>query len=790
MKFYEIPQPQSAEIDSFEQALNEYLQGNLHPTKFRAIRVPFGIYEQRKAGNFMLRIRTTAGGITPQQLETVALLAEKYGNPQIHVTTRQEVQLHDTRLEDAPSILRQLQQVGLSSRGGGGNTVRNIMASFDAGLTADEIFDVTPYAVSLTSRLIAEGDSWNFPRKFKISFSSKTEDNALAAFNDLGFIATTQEGRLGFKVYVAGGMGCRPRLSKVLHDFIDEDRVYHVCAAVKQVYLEYGNRRTKNSGRLRFLWEELGRQKFLELYQQELQKGEAAPALQPDFQSFRNIASAKPLMDLQPKPQDGHAFNIWRERFVDEQRQEGLYSIRIPLSVGDISATDAIKLSRFLSIFGENVLRLTMSQSIHLRNIPAAFLGNVFALVSELNTISHLPSHCGEIIGCTGADTCTTGVCLPQGAIPVIERYFITSGLDETRLKGLRINISGCPNSCGQHHIGDLGFYGRIARKGGKSFPAYWVTGGASLQPDTRSFTEKCGWVAAKDLPGLLVNILFHYQETTESTTSFHNYFFSDGKDHITRLCEQSNQCIPFYENDSSYYYDWGVNTLFTTADMGHGECSAGVYDMIEVSMNAIKEYRQSLTALTPPADAGLTVSKLVLNAASMLLVTRGLDPANEKSIYLTFIEHFIDKGLVNEKFTSLIHATLEKKFSFLETHSLLAVELGDDIIQLYHSMDNTLKFKCEVHTESLEREFPRSAEAAAETFKDLRGVACPMNFVKTKVELSRIREGGRLRILLDDGEPIDNVPRSVITEGHTIVSQERNDGCWSVVIEKKTGAG
>jgi sulfite reductase beta subunit-like hemoprotein/TusA-related sulfurtransferase len=788
MKFYENPPGLEAEIDAFARSLSEFLAGELHPTKFRAIRVPFGVYEQRTSGTFMIRIRATAGGITPRQLEAVALLAEQYGSPQIHVTTRQELQLHDARLQDTPEILRQLLRVGLSTRGGGGNTVRNIMASYDAGLNAKEVFDVTPHAVSLTSRLIAEGDSWNLPRKFKVSFSATAEDNALAAFNDLGFIAARRGDRRGFTVFVAGGMGCRPRLSKVLHDFIDEDRVYHVCSAIKRLYLEHGNRKTKNSGRIRFLWEELGSQRFLQIYRDELAKVKSAPALQLDHLAFANSAPIEPPVGLLPKIPDGQAFTTWKRRYVEEQKQEGLFSIRIPLALGDISSTDAIKLGRFLGRFGENVLRLTMSQNIHLRNIPQAYLGNVFELVSELGTLSHLPSFYGEMIGCTGADTCTTGVCLPQRAIPVIQRFLQNSGLDEERLEGLRIHISGCPNSCGQHHVGDLGFYGRVARKGGRSLPAYWVTGGASLTPDTRSFTDRCGWVAARDLPRLVGDILLHFQQTTGPATDFHSYFQSGGKGYIAGLCEHSNRHIPLFEHDSGYYHDWGVNTLFTTAHMGHGECSAGIYDMIEVSMTSIKECQSTLAAEPGVANRGRIVEHLIHNAASMLLVTRGLDPATDKGIYQNFVQHFIDQGLIAEKFRPLVVAALDSDTSFLTAHAPLAVELGDALIHLYHSMDNSLNFTCKVSAGPGEKDALQPPAGPGEIFKDLRGVACPMNFVKTKVELSRMRNGQRLRILLDDGEPIDNVPRSVKTEGHAIISQEKNDGYWSVVIEKEEG--
>ncbi|EKD37708.1 MAG: hypothetical protein ACD_75C01032G0003 [uncultured bacterium] len=790
MRFYEIPGSFTDEIDSFAGAIQAFAEGRLHPTKFRAIRVPFGVYEQRTKGTFMLRIRMTAGGGTPAQFIKVAELARRFGKPAVHVTTRQVLQLHDIHLADVPEIVRELYGFGLSCRGGGGNTVRNIMASSDSGIHPSESFDVTPHAVALSSRMIGEDDSWNFPRKFKISFSSTERDNALAAFNDLGFIATHRDGARGFTVFVAGGMGCRPRLGKILHDFIAEDRVYHVCVAVKNLYLEYGNRKTKNAGRLRFLWEELGETAFREIYGKELEKVAGRAPLALDHSAFENRASAFQVSGVAAKYFAGSHFAGWQAQYVTDQRQAGLKSVLIPLHLGDIGAEDTIRLSRFLAKFGENVIRLTMTQNILVRNLPEQFLGNLYELVNEIGTLSHLPRLCGEIVACTGANTCTTGVCLPQGVVPVMQKFLVRSGVnfDSMKMKNVRVNISGCPNSCGQHHVGDLGFYGRIARKEGKTFPAYWVIGGASIAPATRAFGEKCGWVAAKDLPRLLVDILLRYQHEAEAGRSFKEYFDNGGKDEIAALCTRYCDLIPDYATDESYYTDWGADEEFTTAHMGHGECSAGIYDMIEVAMNSIREAIDVTERAGSEIDARELAGSLVSNSAGMLLVTRGIDPATEREMYLEFAKNFIDRGLVEERFRPLVRAALESDFPFLADHVDLAADLGRTMIQLYHGMDNRLRFKCEAEAapELAADTGKKNETRSPEIFKDLRGVACPMNFVKTKVELARMQIGDFLRILLDDGEPVDNVPRSVKTEGHGIVSRERQGDHWQVVIEKK----
>ncbi|MDP2646574.1 MAG: nitrite/sulfite reductase, partial [Desulfobacterales bacterium] len=220
MNFYSIPSTLDSEIGALEAQIQKYEKKEITAKELRAWRVPFGVYEQRTKDTFMVRIRCSAGCVTPEQLKAVAQLSSRYGSDEIHVTTRQALQIHDVALKDVVEIIRQLKAIGLATRGGGGNTVRNIMASWDAGIAQDEPFDVLPYALSLTSRLISEPDSWILPRKYKISFSNTEKDNAMATFNDLGFISHIKNDVKGFRVYVAGGMGSKPQVGNLLHDFI------------------------------------------------------------------------------------------------------------------------------------------------------------------------------------------------------------------------------------------------------------------------------------------------------------------------------------------------------------------------------------------------------------------------------------------------------------------------------------------------------------------------------------------------------------------------------------------
>ena len=264
---YEIPASLPGELDELESLIGKYRSGALDAASLKARRVPFGCYEQRKDGTYMVRVRTTGGALTPAQLRSLAVVCDKYGSDMIHITTRQEFQVHEVAIENVIAVMRDLLSAGLASRGGGGNTVRNIMISPDAGVSPEEVFDPSPYAFALTSRLLSEADSWVLPRKFKITFSNSGKDTAYAQFNDLGFVAKIEDGVKGFKVYVAGGMGSKPEVAHLLHEFIPWSDTYVVAEAAKRLFDKHGNRKNKNAARLRYLWNQLGEARFRDLYQ-------------------------------------------------------------------------------------------------------------------------------------------------------------------------------------------------------------------------------------------------------------------------------------------------------------------------------------------------------------------------------------------------------------------------------------------------------------------------------------------------------------------------------------------
>jgi len=779
--FYTIPDTLKTEIDELERKIQQLHAGRLEAASLKVHRVPFGVYEQRKDNTFMVRIRCAGGAITPAQLRIVAELSREYAADALHITTRQELQIHEVELAQVVPIMRRLLAAGLSTRGGGGNTVRNITASIDSGVAPDEVFDVSPYAFALTSRLISEPDSWLLPRKYKIAFSNSSKDTARAAFNDLGFIASTRNGLKGFAVYVAGGMGTKPQVGHLLHEFVADSEVYFIAEAIKRLFSKHGNRKNRHAARLRFLWNSLGESKFRELYQQEVDalRMESAPPLS----LVASKASTRQRSDAPAAKESSPEFEVWRQRYVTAQKQRGLYSVLVPVFLGNLSNENAIALADFLTPFGEDVLRATIDQNLSLRNIPEAFLGNVYGLVKNLTPLASEPRFLGSSVACTGASTCKLGICLPRGALAAVLKKLKTSNLDLDRVADLRMNLSGCPNTCGGHMAADLGFFGKVARKGQTPYPAYGIVVGGTLGNGNARMAEPAGDVSARDLPTFVTDFLQHYLSGQSRFSSFTEYLEKQGKQFIRAWCEEHRE-IPDFEEDKNYYYDWTATDVFSLAGRGIGECSAGLFDLIDFDLKRLKQIQSQLPALGNGQRAE-ALYQITLSAARMLLITRAIEPRSDTDVFVQFRRHFIEAGLVAAEYLPLVETAEKKDAAGLEARGEEVLSLAKTMEELYGRMDNSLRFPGEAAKTLPKAPASEKPQAKPVLSKDFRGVACPMNFVKTKLALESLTSGQRLQILLDDGDPIQNVPRSVAGEGHKILGQLKEADHWSVLIEK-----
>ncbi len=679
---YEIPATLAAELDELDGYIAKHLRGELGAAELKVRRVPHGCYEQRRDGSYMVRIRTTGGALTPQQLRTIAELSSRYGKETLHITTRQEFQIHDVTLENVTRVMRELLIAGLATRGGGGNTVRNLLLSPDAGVAVDEVFDPSPYAFALTTRLIAEEDSWLLPRKYKIAFSNSPADTGYAQFNDVGFIAEIRDGVKGFRVYVAGGLGTKPELGHLLHDFIPDTDVYIVASAVKRLFDQNGNRKNRHAARLRFLWRTAGEARFRELYEEQVAllraQGAAPLALQEEQQDGT-------LPEFAAVRVNSPEFEQWKLRYVELQKQPGLVSVLLPVFLGNLKNEDAMRLADFLEPFGDDVVRASFSQNLRLRNIPESYLGNVYEVVREISGLAAGPRLLANSISCTGADTCQLGICLPKGALTATAEKLRASGLDMDAIPDFRLNLSGCPNTCGQHMLADLGFFGNVGRRGEEMFPAYNVVAGARIGGGDARLAQQTVRVNAHDLPAFVQDVLEIWLQKKARFDSFADYVDGEGLQDLRVVADKYRE-IPDIGEDRSYYVDWGAKELFSLAGKGLGECAAGLFDLIEVDLKQAAALRD--------AGASDALYTIALCSARALLITQGVEAHSDDAVFESFRKHFLLTGLIDARFEAVIAAAQRHDAAALGRQRDEVSALLDAVQALYKSLDNSLRFR------------------------------------------------------------------------------------------------
>lgn len=780
---YRLPDTLTEDIAYFGTLIDDFHDGKIEPVKFKGTRVPMGIYEQRKDGTYMVRVRCTGGYISPEQLKQVALTAQSHHSSLLHITTRQEIQIHHIAIEQVKTILPELQTVELSSKGGGGNTVRNMLVDINSGISVDETFDVLPYAVDLTTRLIAEPDSFTLPRKLKIAFSTGETNADFALINDLGFIARIKDGKRGFKVYLGGSVASNPTLGWKLFDFVPEEELFNIAIAAKRFFNNHGNRKNKHKARIRYIFYKEGEEKTRELffnYYNEIKSKEnfvyTPAALKFEYK--------KP--SFAPASVSSEEFFTWKRRNVKFQKQSGLFSTIVPFINGNTNSETLLRIAEFAAAFGNDVLRFTVRQQLQLRNIPEDYLANVYLLLNELGINTGLPTVINNIVSCTGADTCRLGICYSKGVSLALRKKLGKSKLNLDEIGDLQINISGCPNSCAQQIWSDIGFSGRVGRNE-RMYAAYNVYAGAS-KGEKPQLGVVLGTVSARDLPQFTEDILAGYIPVKQKYSSFNDYLQDAGKENIKTLVEKYKE-VPGFDEDKNYYYDWGSEELFSVANKGPAECSAGLFDMIDVDLNFIKQGFKLLETETDAIKVNRILYDIVFSSSRMLLVTKGAEPKTSAEAFTLFSEKFIDEGLVSDSFKDLIKIAETNSRADFSARKAEIIELAEAVITLYEGMDDSLQFKNQpikkVEAKSQDAIQPTAITSSEVRVKDFRGVACPMNFVKTKIELSSLKSADLLEVWLDDGAPIQNVPGSVRNEGHEVISVTQVEDYWKVLIKK-----
>lgn len=823
---YRIPSTLNGDLDYTQSLIDQFKAGEIQAGQLKSNRVPMGIYEQRKNQHYMLRLRCAGGLVTPEQLAKIAFVGHQLSTSHLHVTTRQEIQIHNVDIEDAIPALKKLEKVGISSAGGGGNTVRNMMVDDRSGLTADEEFDVYPYVEELTSRLIAEKDSFTMPRKYKVAIDTSVATANYSYIADLGLQARIKDGQRGFRVLIAGSAASNAHTGWEVFDFLPEKDLYRAAKALKNWFHKYGNRRNRHKARMRYVFYKYGTEEAKRLYLEEFEELKKDGSI--DFE-----APALPLEHHKPNfpplkaPTD---FETWKRRYAHKQTnaeglKENLWYAYIPLRHGNNSTDFFAEVAEYLGNYGNDVIRFTKKEQIQVRNIPEEYLTNIYAFFKKLGVYQiDYPVVVTNLTCCTGADTCRLGICLPKGAIDGIAKQLLNSDLNLDAIPDFELRMNGCTNICALATWGDLGFSGRVGRVGDDPYPAYtiWLPVKGKHEIDLQQ-----GYIAAKKIPAFVEDYLRDVIAEQANYTDYYEYVAKRGVNIVKNLIAKYKEVAPYSEEPDTFF-DFGDDEKFSLIKYGKAECSAGLFDIIEIDQDTIREKRKEVELLmgnTPqgvPADLQSDgkqetskIEKLlhdiVFSENRMLLVTRGLDPRTDEDVYNGFEKEFIAAGIIPQKFKVLTDKARNNE-SLIEQKPLID-ELADLLNDLYQNMDDSLQFKLTAEKtpveqvaeeKAAEEKTPaeqvseekapaEKASAAEETEtivpdvkKDFRGVMCPMNFVKTKIALTPMQSGQILEILLDDGAPIENVPGSVKNEGHTILSTEKVENYWKVLIKKK----
>ncbi|HEX2395441.1 MAG TPA: sulfurtransferase TusA family protein, partial [Bacteroidales bacterium] len=527
--------------------------------------------------------------------------------------------------------------------------------------------------------------------------------------------------------------------------------------------------------RLRFVFYKLGKEEVFRLFHEIYKEVKKIPGL-----AYKHVLHSFPAPEytISQDKINSKEYDKWKTRYVTAQRQTGLNSVIVPFNNGNVDPATLIQIAQFAQLFGEDVIRFSMRQNLHLRNIPDQYLGNVYNFINRLGIDIQTPLLLSTIVSCTGADTCRLGICLSKGAADALKKSLLKSNLELDKISGLKINISGCPNSCGQQVAADLGFYGKVGRND-RLYPAYHIVAGAS-SGESPKLAEKVGEISARDLPDFTVALINSYLSKHDQYTSFAEYIASEGRKEIATLTATYNNQIPDFADDKNYYFDWGAEAIFSLVNKGAAECSAGLFDMIEVDLNAIEAGFKNLEPESDKNKINETLRQIIFSSARMLLITRGAEPRNSNETYDLFLNRFIDAGLVSAAFREIIEVARDNSDYDFSASKQTILDLANSVMRLYEGMDDSLQFKLEHIAEPEE-----PGKAQHKLIKDFRNVACPMNFVKTKIALSTLHTDDILEIWIDDGEPIENVPGSIKSEGHKILEQKKVDDYWSVTIQK-----
>ncbi len=590
MPLVEIDPGQARDIEKFETQLERYLSGDLDPEAFRVYRLANGIYGQRQGGtNQMVRIKLPWGGVTPEQLDLLGRIADEYSRGWGHITTRQNIQFHYVELKRIPELMREIAQVGMTTREACGDTVRNVQGCHLAGACPHEVLDITAWAEAAYRHFIRNPLGQRLPRKFKINFSGCAVDCGQAMFNDAGVVAasrTLDDGTVeaGFHVYVAGGLGANPRAAQLLEEFTTKEDLLPTIESILRVFEQTGNRKNKLRARMKWVVDELGidevRERVLNTRRFLVASSSWPGGIPEAVRELGDAPAGRGPGEVTAMGQAGVPVAIrgttpyarWEQTNVIRGSAKGTVSAIAWVRLGDLTSEQFRALASIQREFRVG-MRFTNRQNVAIRDLAEDQLPLLYERLAALGMAEPGAELTRDVVACPGADTCNLAVTQSRGLAAAIGEALEEAGLAE--VPGVRTNISGCTNSCGQHHAFDIGFNGAERRAHGQSAPGYQMLLGGYTEGEKVQFGERALRLPAKNAPQAVVRVVGRFAQERQGGEQFHEWLARNGGAKAVGATLKDLDEFPLPDEDPSFYVDYDETGPYV-AEVGDSECAAG----------------------------------------------------------------------------------------------------------------------------------------------------------------------------------------------------------------------
>jgi len=644
------------DIIDLERKIALFRDGKIDDERFRSLRLARGVYGQRQEGVQMIRIKLPFGKVTSEQLVRISKVSDEYSRGRLHITTRQDIQIHYVSLDRTPELWAELEKDDVTLREACGNTVRNITASENAGIDPEEPFDVSPYAYALFQYLLRNPVCQEMGRKFKISFSSSDKDTALSYLHDLGFIPKIVNGERGFKVMLGGGLGSQPHHAELLSEFVPANQIIPTTEGILRIFDRFGERSKRLKARMKFLIKDLGAEAFLKLVDEE-KKALSCQSFEIDTTAFDNPIP-EPLK-IAPKVEisDVVAFENWKKSNVFQQKQAGYLAIGIKVPLGDFYTDKARLLADLIKNYGANELRFTLRQDILICNIKQDNLVFFYQELAKLNFVDLGYNSTADITACPGTDTCNLGIASSTGIATELERVLAAEYPQYNNNTDITIKISGCMNACGQHNMAHIGFQGMSINSGKLVAPALQVLlGGGNLGNGQGRFADKVIKIPSRRGPEALRSILNDFEANADGN-SFLDYYDAKGEKYFFELLSPLADITNLTDAD---FIDWGNADNYVKA-IGVGECAGVVIDLVAT---LILEAKDKLTFANEAFDDKKWSDAIYLayagfvNGAKALLLSENEKTNHHAGIIDLFDTVFVEtnKIALNSSFKDLVY--------------------------------------------------------------------------------------------------------------------------------------